>query len=52
MKLLYVFKERAPISRNSPCPRLVDEEKFLVGNLPGYAEYQHKVRFRLIPLLW
>jgi protein-S-isoprenylcysteine O-methyltransferase Ste14 len=32
--------------------RLFDEEKFLVGNLPGYAEYQQKVRFRLIPLLW
>lgn len=32
--------------------RLFDEEKFLARNLPGYAEYQHKVRFRLIPLLW
>jgi len=32
--------------------RLFDEEKFLARNLPGYAEYQHKVRFRLIPLVW
>ncbi len=32
--------------------RLIDEEKFLASNLPGYAEYQHKVRFRLMPLVW
>jgi protein-S-isoprenylcysteine O-methyltransferase Ste14 len=32
--------------------RLFDEEKFLAGNLPGYAEYQNKVRYRLIPLVW
>ena len=32
--------------------RLFDEEKFLARSLPGYAEYQHKVRFRLIPLVW
>jgi protein-S-isoprenylcysteine O-methyltransferase Ste14 len=32
--------------------RLFDEEKFLARNLPGYTEYQYKVRFRLIPLVW
>jgi protein-S-isoprenylcysteine O-methyltransferase Ste14 len=32
--------------------RLMDEEKFLAGNLPGYAEYQEKVRYRLIPGVW
>jgi protein-S-isoprenylcysteine O-methyltransferase Ste14 len=32
--------------------RLVDEEKFLARNLPGYREYQGKVRHRLIPLVW
>jgi len=32
--------------------RLLDEEKLLAGNLTGYAEYQNKVRFRLIPLVW
>jgi protein-S-isoprenylcysteine O-methyltransferase Ste14 len=32
--------------------RLVDEEAFLVKNLPGYAEYREKVRFRLMPGLW
>jgi protein-S-isoprenylcysteine O-methyltransferase Ste14 len=32
--------------------RLSDEERFLARNLPGYAEYQDKVRFRLIPLVW
>ena len=29
--------------------RLLDEEEFLVRNLPGYVEYQRKVRYRLIP---
>ena len=32
--------------------RLLNEEKFLVKNLPGYAEYQNKVRHRLVPFLW
>jgi protein-S-isoprenylcysteine O-methyltransferase Ste14 len=32
--------------------RLLDEEKFLARNLPGYVEYQGKVRYRLIPLVW
>ena len=32
--------------------RLLDEEKLLSENLPGYDEYHQKVRYRLIPLLW
>ena len=32
--------------------RLVDEEAFLARNLPGYAEYRNKVRFRLMPGVW
>jgi protein-S-isoprenylcysteine O-methyltransferase Ste14 len=32
--------------------RLIDEEKFLARNLPGYQEYQQKVRYRLIPGVW
>jgi protein-S-isoprenylcysteine O-methyltransferase Ste14 len=32
--------------------RLLDEEKFLARNLPGYVEYQNKVRYRLIPGVW
>ena len=32
--------------------RLLDEEIFLVKNLPGYAEYQKTVRHRLVPFLW
>ena len=32
--------------------RLFDEEKFLARNLPGYAEYQNKTRYRLVPLVW
>jgi protein-S-isoprenylcysteine O-methyltransferase Ste14 len=32
--------------------RLVDEERFLSRNLPGYTEYQKRVRYRLVPLVW
>ncbi len=32
--------------------RLLDEETFLVRNLPGYAEYQDRVRYRLVPFIW
>jgi len=32
--------------------RLVDEERLLVRDLPGYAAYQSRVRYRLIPGLW
>jgi protein-S-isoprenylcysteine O-methyltransferase Ste14 len=32
--------------------RLLDEEKFLARNLPGYPEYQNKVRYRLLPGVW
>jgi protein-S-isoprenylcysteine O-methyltransferase Ste14 len=32
--------------------RLIEEEAFLVKNLPGYAEYCRKTRYRLVPLVW
>jgi protein-S-isoprenylcysteine O-methyltransferase Ste14 len=32
--------------------RLIDEEKFLLENLPGYQQYQQKVRYRLLPFIW
>jgi protein-S-isoprenylcysteine O-methyltransferase Ste14 len=32
--------------------RLLDEEKLLLANLPGYAEYVAKVRYRLMPYVW
>ena len=32
--------------------RLMDEERFLVNHLPGYREYQGRVRYRLLPLIW
>ena len=32
--------------------RLLDEERFLVGKLPGYAEYLESVRYRLAPFVW
>jgi protein-S-isoprenylcysteine O-methyltransferase Ste14 len=32
--------------------RLLDEEKFLIENLPGYKSYCQKMRYRLIPFIW
>jgi protein-S-isoprenylcysteine O-methyltransferase Ste14 len=32
--------------------RLIDEEKFLARDLPGYVAYQQTVRHRLIPGVW
>jgi protein-S-isoprenylcysteine O-methyltransferase Ste14 len=32
--------------------RILDEEDFLGKNLPGYAEYMRRVRYRLIPQVW
>jgi protein-S-isoprenylcysteine O-methyltransferase Ste14 len=32
--------------------RLLDEEKFLERNLPGYTEYRQRVRYRLVPYVW
>lgn len=32
--------------------RILDEEKLLKKDLPGYVEYLQKVRYRLVPYLW
>ena len=32
--------------------RLLDEERFLAAELPGYSEYMQKVKWRLIPFVW
>ena len=32
--------------------RLLDEEKLLLANLPGYAEYVARVKYRLMPPVW
>ncbi len=32
--------------------RLLNEEKFLVGHLAGYAAYREKTPYRLIPRIW
>jgi protein-S-isoprenylcysteine O-methyltransferase Ste14 len=32
--------------------RLLDEERYLLRNLPGYEGYCQKVRYRLIPHVW
>lgn len=32
--------------------RLKDEEELLTRDLPGYAEYKQKVKYRIIPYIW
>ena len=32
--------------------RLLDEEQLLAKDLPGYGEYQRRVRRRLVPFVW
>ena len=32
--------------------RILDEERFLAAHLPGYTEYQRRIRYRLLPLVW
>jgi protein-S-isoprenylcysteine O-methyltransferase Ste14 len=32
--------------------RILDEERFLTQNLPGYAEYCARTRYRLVPGVW
>ena len=32
--------------------RLKDEEELLTRELPGYAEYKQKVKYRIIPFVW
>jgi protein-S-isoprenylcysteine O-methyltransferase Ste14 len=32
--------------------RLLNEEKFLVRELPGYSEYCRQIRWRLVPYIW
>ena len=32
--------------------RLLDEEKLLLANLPGYAEYVARVKYHLMPPVW
>lgn len=32
--------------------RLFDEERLLARELPGYTEYQKRVRYRLLPFVW
>jgi protein-S-isoprenylcysteine O-methyltransferase Ste14 len=32
--------------------RSVEEEKFLVGHLPGYLEYRNRTRYQIVPSVW
>jgi protein-S-isoprenylcysteine O-methyltransferase Ste14 len=41
-----------PISLPILIARILNEEKVLIRDLPGYVEYQKKVTTRLIPFIW
>jgi protein-S-isoprenylcysteine O-methyltransferase Ste14 len=32
--------------------RLLDEERILIRDLPGYVDYRRPVRYRLVPFIW
>ena len=32
--------------------RLLDEERILTRDLPGYTDYRQRVRYRLVPFIW
>jgi protein-S-isoprenylcysteine O-methyltransferase Ste14 len=32
--------------------RIIGEERMLVQELEGYADYRKKVKYRLIPFVW
>ena len=32
--------------------RILDEEKLLMAELPGYTDYMRQVRYRLVPFVW
>jgi protein-S-isoprenylcysteine O-methyltransferase Ste14 len=32
--------------------RILDEERFLSENLPGYTDYEKKVRYRMVSFVW
>jgi protein-S-isoprenylcysteine O-methyltransferase Ste14 len=32
--------------------RIIGEERMLVKELEGYADYRKKVKYRLIPFIW
>ena len=34
------------------CLRIISEEKLLLQELDGYAEYKKRVRYRLLPFIW
>jgi protein-S-isoprenylcysteine O-methyltransferase Ste14 len=42
----------SPISMSILVARILNEEKVLMRDLPGYLEYQKKVTTRLIPFIW
>jgi len=47
-----VVVERAGPLLPVPIWRLMDEERFLLRNLHGHTDYQHRVRYHLLPWIW
>ena len=45
---LFIFVLFAPVM----VWRILDEEKLLTKNLPGYEEYRSRVKYRLVPSVW
>ena len=41
-----------PLMAAGMAPRAVYEERLLKRDLPGYADYMKRVRYRLIPGVW
>lgn len=57
MSMPLILRSAAGFAVFLACPailvkRIRSEEAFLRENLPGYAAYQKKVRWRLIPFVW
>jgi hypothetical protein len=47
-----ISKRMIPASRSWWSVVPGDEERVLAKELPGYTECQHRVRHRLVPLVW
>jgi protein-S-isoprenylcysteine O-methyltransferase Ste14 len=48
----YAATVAAAVPILSVAVRIIFEERFLGRELPGYAAYTQKVRYRLVPFVW
>ena len=53
-KLAFPPVKEVALEHNIPVlqPQKIKEESFLEEHLPGYSDYEKKVKYRLIPYLW